>query len=200
MPTHLEIEYKSLLSMPEYEQLMKLFSHIKPVSQTNFYFDTEDLKLRENRLALRIRCFATSAEMTLKVPQEVGNIEHNIDIPLNEAKSMIENKSLSKCLQNISSIRDIIEDHGLIFDNITCIGSLKTTRREYQIPIGLVALDYNEYLGTSDYELELEVEDNTQGQKDFNDFLEKNGIEFRYARSKVVRFLDTLRHKKRWNN
>ncbi|HEY0221872.1 CYTH domain-containing protein [Lactovum miscens] len=197
MPTHLEIEFKSLLSMPEYERLQKLFSHVKPVTQTNYYFDTKDLKMRENHLSLRIRCFSETAEMTLKVPQEVGNLEYNIDVPLVEAKSLIENKSLVKCQQNISSICDIIAERGLTFSDITCIGSLRTTRREYQMSIGLAALDFNEYLGTSDYEFELEVENDKQGQNDFDEFLEKNGIEFRYARSKVVRFLDTLKHKSR---
>ncbi|MDR2975810.1 MAG: CYTH domain-containing protein [Streptococcaceae bacterium] len=195
MPTQLEIEFKSLLSMPEFERLSKLFSHVKPVVQTNYYFDTESLVLRENRLALRIRCFSHSAEMTLKVPQEVGNIEHNIDLPLDTAKTLISLKSLVDCPVDISEILQIIDNYQVDFKTLTCIGCLKTTRQEYQMPIGLAALDVNEYLGTSDYEFELEVEEAQQGQKDFNSFLEKNNIEFRYARSKVVRFLDTLRHK-----
>lgn len=197
MPIHLEIEFKSLLSMPEFERLSRLFSHIKPIVQTNFYFDTENLKLRENRLALRIRCFSNAAELTLKVPQKVGNIEHNIDLPLETAKSLVEARSLVDCPVDISEISRIIDDYDIDFAQITCIGWLKTTRREYQMPIGLAALDNNEYLGTSDYELELEVEEAEQGKEDFNSFLEKNGIEYRYARSKVVRFLDTLRYKNR---
>ncbi|GAB2024729.1 CYTH domain-containing protein [Lactovum odontotermitis] len=197
MPIHLEIEFKSLLSMPEFERLSRLFSHIKPIVQTNFYFDTENLKLRENRLALRIRCFSDAAELTLKVPQKVGNIEHNIDLPLETAKSLVEARSLTDCPVDISEISRIIDSYDIDFAQITCIGWLKTTRREYQMPIGLAALDNNEYLGTSDYELELEVEEAEQGKEDFNNFLEKNGIEYRYARSKVVRFLDTLRYKNR---
>ncbi|MFV0555948.1 MAG: CYTH domain-containing protein [Lactovum sp.] len=196
MPTHLEIEYKSLLSLSEFEKLETLFSHVKPIQQVNYYFDSEDLILREKRLALRIRCFSESAELTLKVPQEVGNIEHNIELPLKEAKRFISQKSLLNGKEDISEIINLIKSANVDLNSITCIGSLKTIRREYQMPIGLAALDQNEYLGTSDFEFELEVKDNQKGQEDFLSFLEKNNIEFRYARSKVVRFLDTLRYKK----
>ena len=79
MSTNLEIEYKSLLSLAEYDQLKNLFTHVTPVRQTNHYLDSKDFKLRKKKLALRIRTFDKSAEMTLKVPQEVGNIVYNID-------------------------------------------------------------------------------------------------------------------------
>lgn len=194
MPTNLEIEFKTLLSMPEYDRLMTRFTHVTPVRQTNHYFDTKDLLLREKRLALRIRTFDKSAEMTLKVPQEVGNMEHNIDLPLEDAQALLAKKSLLGCSLDFSEIFDILEAQNVTLADITCIGSLTTTRREYYNGIGKAALDANEYLGTSDFEFELEVEDEAQGQKDFDNFLAKNDIEFRYARSKVVRFLDTRRH------
>lgn len=55
MSTNLEIEYKSLLSLAEYDQLKKLFTHVTPVRQTNHYLDSKDFKLRKKKLALRIR-------------------------------------------------------------------------------------------------------------------------------------------------
>lgn len=47
MSTNLEIEYKSLLSLAEYDQLKKLFTHVTPVRQTNHYLDSKDFKLRK---------------------------------------------------------------------------------------------------------------------------------------------------------
>lgn len=82
-------------------------------------------------------------------------------------------------------------------ESITLIGSLTTIRYEQHLPIGLAALDKNDYLGHTDYELELEVTDSEQGKKDFLAFLKKNHIEFRFSKSKVVRFLDCLRHLKK---
>ena len=37
---HLEIEYKTLLTKDEYNRLAMLFSHVTPVTQTNYYIDT----------------------------------------------------------------------------------------------------------------------------------------------------------------
>lgn len=196
MSTNLEIEFKTLLSMPEYDRLLTRFSHITPIRQTNYYFDTNKLDLRGKRLALRIRTFDKSAEITLKVPQEVGNIEYNIPLSLDCAHNLIDQKSLLDCSKNLSEIFDVLESNYITISDITCIGSLTTIRREYHIGIGKAALDSNSYLNTKDYEFELEVEDADQGRKDFHDFLTKNDVEFRYARSKVVRFLDTRRHLK----
>ncbi len=34
---HLEIEYKTLLTKNEYQQLLPLFADVKPIKQTNYY-------------------------------------------------------------------------------------------------------------------------------------------------------------------
>lgn len=197
MSTNLEIEFKSLLSMAEYDKLKTLFSHVAPVRQTNHYLDSKDFKLRKKKLALRIRTFDHEAEMTLKVPQEIGNIEYNVPLTLEEAQQLLGEKSITCGKTDLSEIHDILQDKGIDLEEVTLIGSLTTIRYEQQLPIGLAALDKNNYLGHSDYELELEVEDGVQGKKDFFDFLEKHDIEFRFSKSKVVRFLDCLRHLKK---
>lgn len=197
MTTNLEIEFKSLLSMAEYDQLKRLFTHVNPVRQTNHYLDSPDFKLRKKKLALRIRTFDHDAEMTLKVPQEVGNIEYNIDLSLEEAQQLLCEKSITCGHTDLSEICELLEARDIQLDEITLIGSLTTIRYEQKLAIGLCALDKNDYLGHTDYELELEVEDNLQGKKDFFEFLEKNNIEYRFSKSKVVRFLDCLRHLKR---
>lgn len=197
MPTNLEIEFKSLLSISEYDRLKKLFSHVQSVRQTNHYLDTKDLNLRKKKLALRIRTFDRSAEMTLKVPQQVGNIEYNIDLSLENAQRILEKKDIGCTDVDLSEIYDILLEREVDLDEITCIGSLTTIRYEQKLPIGLAALDKNDYLGHTDYELELEVEDDVQGKKDFNEFLEKHQLEYRFSKSKVVRFLDSLRYMKK---
>ncbi|WP_096817503.1 CYTH domain-containing protein [Lactococcus fujiensis] len=197
MSTNLEIEYKSLLSLAEYDQLKLLFTHITPVRQTNHYLDTPDYKLRRKKLALRIRTFDRDAEMTLKVPQEIGNIEYNISLSLDEAQFLLGEKDLTCGKTDLSEIFDLLIERDIDVSEITVIGSLTTIRYEQKLPIGLCALDKNDYLGHTDFELELEVEENTQGKRDFFDFLEKNQVEYRFSKSKVVRFLDCLRHLKK---
>jgi uncharacterized protein YjbK len=192
MQTNLEIEYKTLLSLSEFDQLGKRFSHITPVRQKNHYFDTPNLKLRGNKLSLRIRTFVDAAEMTLKIPQKVGNLEHNIALTSEEALAILATKTLPQNGSNIQSILDILRRYELDLSAIRVLGSLTTTRREYETTIGLMALDKNEYSGKVDYELELEVADAPSGEKNFNHFLKDNQIEYRYARSKVVRFLESI--------
>jgi uncharacterized protein YjbK len=194
MSTNLEIEYKSLLSLAEYDQLKKLFTHVTPVRQTNHYLDSKDFKLRKKKLALRIRTFDKSAEMTLKVPQEVGNIEYNIDLSLEEAQQLLGERNIVCGDTDLSEICELLTARDIDLEEITLIGSLTTIRYEQQLPIGLAALDKNDYLGHTDYELELEVDDSKQGKKDFFEFLDKNRVEYRFSKSKVVRFLDCLRH------
>ncbi len=82
---HLEIEMKTLLSKEEYDRLLAQFSEVTPVTQKNYYLDTPDFYLRHHKIAMRIRTFDTSAELTIKIPQEVGNMEYNQDLTLEEA-------------------------------------------------------------------------------------------------------------------
>ena len=181
MSTNLEIEYKSLLSLAEYDQLKRLFSHITPIRQTNHYLDTPDFKLRRKKLALRIRTFDRDAEMTLKVPQEVGNIEHNIALTLNEAQYLLGERKMTCGQTDLEEIFCLLVEREIDLEEITVIGSLTTIRYEQQLPIGLCALDKNDYLGHTDFELELEVDDNDQGKKDFFFFLLKNQVEYRFS-------------------
>ena len=68
--------------------------------------------------------------------------------------------------------------------------------KEYQTNIGLMALDVNVYADKKDYELELEVSDAEKGKDDFDAFLKENNIDFKYAKSKVARFVATLKRDK----
>lgn len=192
MQTNLEIEYKTLLSLSEYELLAQQFSQVAPIRQTNYYWDTPDLKLRGNKLSLRIRMFQDAAEMTLKIPQKVGNLEHNISLTIQNAKAILAAKGLPQNQAEIMPILDILKEYPVSLSAITVLGSLTTERRETTTAIGLMALDKNNYSGKTDYELELEVTDAQTGEANFNQFLKDNTISYRYARSKVVRFLESI--------
>ena len=74
---HLEIEMKTLLTEEEYHQLQANFSEILPITQKNYYLDMPDFYLRQNKIAMRIRTFEDSAELTIKIPQTIGNMEYN---------------------------------------------------------------------------------------------------------------------------
>lgn len=189
---NIEIEFKTLLNIDEFRRLDSRYQHVKPIHQTNYYIDTPTFSLRKKRLSLRIRTLSDRAELTLKIPQAVGNIEYNQELDLDFAKQLRHNFVLPE-----GQIRDIMTERRSPIDDLVILGSLTTRRREFQTPIGLMAIDSNQYAGIKDYELELEVADAEQGEKDFMDFLKQHQINFKYAKSKVARFSSTLRSKKR---
>lgn len=184
---HLEIEYKTLLSIEEFKTLDEKFSYIPIVTQTNYYIDNANHDIKKQKMSLRIRTYPTSAEMTLKVPQKVGNYEYNLSIPLDEASELITNPKIPN-----SKIKNILVNAKIDLSTIKVWGSLTTKRRETQLEIGLLALDQNIYEGISDYELELEVSDAKKGKLDFDTFLKQNHIQFKYAKSKVARVYQYL--------
>ncbi|MCS4487623.1 CYTH domain-containing protein [Streptococcus sciuri] len=188
---HLEIEFKTMLTKDEFNRLKTQFSHVTPVTQTNYYFDTETFDMKANRMSLRIRTISNTAELTLKIPEEVGNLEYNIALPIDKAKKMIKTGKLPE-----NDITKRIQKQGVIPSKLAVFGYLTTTRRECQTSIGLMALDDNQYAGIRDYELELEVLDAKKGKKDFDSFLTNQNIDFKYAKSKVARFSATLKHQK----
>ncbi|MGT2926259.1 CYTH domain-containing protein [Streptococcus cuniculipharyngis] len=188
--THLEIEYKTLLTKDEYKRLDLLFSHVPAKSQTNYYFDTDNFLLKQHRLSLRIRTLADRAELTLKIPQTTGNLEYNHPLDLTQAKQMIHSGAIP-----LNSTTQLIVDAGIPLTDLGLLGHLTTVRRETQLPIGLLALDRNYYGQVKDYELELEVLDAKTGQKDFLDFLAQYHIDYKFAKSKVARFSSTLKKK-----
>ncbi|MGP6389328.1 CYTH domain-containing protein [Streptococcus dysgalactiae] len=187
--TNLEIEYKTLLTKDEYNRLLSQMSHVAPVTQTNYYIDTEEFDLKANKMSLRIRTFTNSAELTLKVPEKVGNREYNLPLTLEQAKDMIKHGHLPE-----SPALDIITSIGIDLEALKTFGHLTTIRRESDTPIGKMALDYNQYANTKDYELELEVTDPIKGKIDFDLFLTQHQIAFKYAKSKVARFSKTLKN------
>ncbi|HEL2111127.1 TPA: CYTH domain-containing protein [Streptococcus suis] len=182
MKNHLEIEYKTLLTKSEYLRLLSDFSDVSPVLQTNHYIDTPSLDLKNHRFSLRIRTFEEIAELTLKIPQEVGNQEYNQVLDIQTAHQLIENFQLP-----VGYIADIISATDVPIDKLAVWGSLTTKRHEKETSIGLMALDENEYNGLIDYELEVEVTDAEEGKILFDEFLRKNAIQFKYASSKVAR-------------
>lgn len=186
---HLEIELKTLLKKDEYDHLKDQFTGVTPVLQKNYYMDTPDFELREKKVAMRIRTFGDWAELTLKVPQSVGNMEYNQKLELTDAEGYLSKEELPQGL-----VLDELAKHGIQSKKWQVLGCLTTLRYERQTPIGLMALDESQYFDIRDYELELEVENHEQGKEDFQQFLDKNQIAYQKAPSKLVRFVKSMKN------
>ena len=182
---HLEIELKTLLKREDYLNLKELFSDVKPVTQKNYYIDSPDFILRKNKIAMRIRTFEDRAELTIKIPQTVGNMEYNQTLSFEDANICLDQGVIPAGL-----VLEELRNRGIQITNWLVLGCLTTIRYEKETDIGLMALDESHYFDVTDFELELEVTNQEKGTADFLDFLEKNDIEYQKAASKLVRFIE----------
>lgn len=132
-----EYELKYLISKKDYDKLLKVFSDSTAVTfeQVNYYYDTDDQKLRHKNITARIR--EKDGKLTAVIKDHSAGIEHS-----KETRFRMENVS------NVISYKG---------ENLYLHGKLYTQRTEINICDGItLMLDYNKYLGTKDYELEVE--------------------------------------------
>ena len=184
---HLEIEFKSGLTKEQFLSILPLFKNIQPIKQTNYYIDTPDFAIRDHKMALRVRTFENSAELTLKVSQTIGNMEYNQQLKASEVKLLLEELVFPP-----GEILNYLLEAIIPIENLKILGHLKSIRLEMKHKIGLLALDENSYFDITDYEIELEVQNPEKGKIDFLNFLEQNKLPYTQLKSKIARFAKNL--------
>ena len=153
--TEYETEIKYILTREQYYSLKtSLGNDHKQTEQINYYYDTEDEILRIHDITCRIRQKDESLTGTLKKHGRKDGIS-------------IEKNFKVKNLPNQMTIEHI---------RVRLMGQLITFRTEYVLSEHIsLMLDKNIYLGTVDYELEIEYDKNYQEEADklFKEFLSK---------------------------
>lgn len=198
-----ETELKYSLSKTEY---LKLQKHLKPwlttkKRQDNYYFDTPDLFLKENRIGLRVR-FENSkkAFSTIKFPKpnsktqvKALKIRYEIENPISlvSAKLICRNKKtiLSLNSKAILTLKQKIAKKNA--DRIVCLGKLRNLRTVYQYsPKHTLELDRSEFFGNIIYELEIETLNPRATDSWIKELLKQLGIRAKpESASKLQRFL-----------
>lgn len=188
MVEQVEIEYKTMLTEKEYHQLLAYYKLSEKAfkTQTNYYFDTQDFKLREKHFGLRIRTTPTNAELTLKTPIEHGLLETTDPLTIETAASLIASEKILKT----GVVAQRLKAANIEPDSLHMIAALKTKRAEFPINEGLLALDESWYGQQHDYELELEVSEPIQGKFAFQSLLHSFGIPYRPAKNKIIRAVE----------
>ena len=133
----LEFEKKFMLSPEEYRILYQAFD--APVhTQTNFYYDTQDLFYNSQGITCRIRAKDGRYKATIK--------EHHLHT--------------SECSEERTMVVKNEYDTSLFKGmNLLLQGKLQTARKKVNMHGGVcLALDRNLYLGLVDYELEMEYD------------------------------------------
>ncbi|MGM9968779.1 MAG: CYTH domain-containing protein [Anaeroplasma sp.] len=172
-----EIEFKTFITQKDYEMLITEFGLDNNIfKQTNYYFDTDDTKLMNDKTVLRIRQKGNNFKLTKKTRAEIGADETHILISKEKALELLSNGFDAKLIGLPYFVHKIAE--------------LTTYRASAPYKDGTIFFDKSVYYGHIDYEIEYEVDDVNQGTKDFNDFLEHHSIEYKESIRKSKRAYD----------
>ena len=188
-----EIEFKNLITSDQFKQISdSLFIDITPFYQTNFYIDTEDLQIRKNILMLRVRELEDRFVLTLKVPNEAHIITEYHQI-LDESvleKTNIDESDLG------ADIINVLKERNIDTNALKIQGQLETIRYERTYKNGLLMLDESQYFGETDYELEYEAKNVSDGKVVFNEILDHYDIQRTEEVVKSERFYKKLVERK----
>ncbi|MGQ5709323.1 CYTH domain-containing protein [Lactobacillus sp. PSON] len=167
MSKNREIESKTILNKNVFDELVNAFLVKEDFIQKNYYFDSPNQVLKNNRIAGRIRIFSDKAEQTLKVPEknplqvkfhEV--IEINDKLEVRDADSLVKQAEAGQAIQFTGSVGAYLSKH--FADQIFLLQTWSKTHRRLLIgPQNCeLTLDETTYPdGYSDYELEIENSD-----------------------------------------
>lgn len=160
-----------MLSQQQYECIHGMYEWDNEITQTNFYFDTEDLQLVSAHITCRVRRIDGVHHLQMKLPTGVSysrvELEQELGSELPDA--------LGADMLNALTGRNDMPD-------VKLLGEL-TTRRSIKRAHGAeIDLDKSSYFDRTDYELEIEFTDERAARSLLMEITQAAGIE----RSEVV--------------
>jgi|SRR5690625_3163779 len=188
MSQEIEIEFKNLLTKDEFDLLLNQLPFPAASDlQINYYFETKDFLLRQNKAALRIREKNNTYTLTLKQPHPAGLLETHDPLTKEEATSWITGKIIPQ-----AETSNQLKQLGIPQEELLCFGQLVTKRKEIQFKNTIVVLDESTYNNHLDYELEVEAPYYQVGLQVFNNLLATYQIEKKHTPNKIERFFATI--------
>lgn len=185
MEENLEIEFKILIDKKIYQQIINDYIIDKSYQQTNYYLMHPVLS--KLKFSLRIREKNNQYELTLKQPQTTGVLETNLTIDKTTKNQILNNQLVN------NEVFDLLKKYNLDTTMFETRYSLTTLRKEIITTYGLICLDYNNYNGIEDYELEYEVTDYSKGKQAFLNLINKYNLTYtKNCTSKINRLINSL--------
>ncbi len=173
MNTHLEIEFKQLLSKEIYEAIKKqYFQKVNTMTQTNHYLTDNKGILSSLRYSLRVRELNNTYEFTLKVPQGFSKLEFNEMITKEDYHKLLNQEHFT------SIIFDELDKVNVTINDLKLLTSLTTHRLEREYQNGILCIDESHYGNTVDYEMEYEAENEENGKQIFTQLLSQYNLEY----------------------
>ena len=175
---NIEKELKVLLTEQEYDLIDKHFIWGDEISQRNHYYVCRDSKLWSS----------------IRVREIDGEFFLQVKMPVSEDGALFVKKEFEKKLDTLPkelTAGELKELTGADFSDAVYVGDLFTLRKTCVIGDCEVCLDKSEYLGKTDYEIELEY--NGEHPAALVSELEAMGISFDSPPTgKYARFLQAL--------
>ena len=193
MSKNIEIEAKVLIEKDGYDQLIEKFSSVnnKVYRQDNYYIDTPNFDVVENKMGLRVRRKDNGyIEMTVKDKLEEGKLEVNQELTEEQFAGFLVGKIPTGEVLHYIQKRAPIK-----LDELKCYAILITYRLDLHYKNSLISIDKSLYNGIIDYEVEAESTSMEQAKKELHEFLDKEKILFNENHvSKLKRVRMTLKN------
>lgn len=190
----IEKEYKFILSNEEYNTLLNRFNWENTWVQKNTYFDTPDLLLSQQDITLRVRETPTQIAVDTKIKKRSTNENQNLVSKL-QLKEVIKNYSdaIMYIQTGMPSLYELAKITGL---QLVSQGFMRTDRFEIQTNSYKIHLDNNFYLDQRDFELEIELIQDTQLPKELQHLITNLSLRDIDAVGKRSRFFGALAGRK----
>ncbi|RSI10748.1 CYTH domain-containing protein [Streptococcus sanguinis] len=157
----IEKEYKIVLTQSEYLTISKKIKFDDIIHQTNYYYDSNTFDLERQGLTVRVRIIEGKGKW-LQVKKKLQNKTDGITIK-KEFEEKIGNLPRNIRLNHLESL--IQESIDTESRKVVLLGEMTTTRMLSHSNNCEIALDRSEYLGKTDYELEIEFEEDADSVK-----------------------------------
>lgn len=144
MKKNLEIEYKTLVNEAQFTKLKEACGYDVLLQQTNVYYDTIP-SLSDRLLTMRIRDIKDKHWFTLKVPQQDGLMEYEMETLTNDPSVLNQPQFLE--------LFESLDIHGPFHVS----GQMKTNRFLKKEKLGELCMDHSLINGVDDYEIEFEA-------------------------------------------
>ena len=161
-----EFESRIMLTNDEYISVVYFFMKLYPnqhfLQNKNYYFDTDDFYLKNQHITLRVRFINdVKCELTLKIKGSNGDQEINDSLTFKQFE-LLKNEGVFP----IGNVRDYLLILSLPLNAYKCLTSLYNLRLEIKQEDHLLVIDKNIYNDITDYNLEIETEDNVVHAQD----------------------------------
>jgi uncharacterized protein YjbK len=177
----IETELKSILTKDQYDIISTIFNWEDTKTQINSYYISPDNILKKHGITFRVRTI--NGEHILQIKKHNGKngalqVSEETEFPINSIPDEFSGDEVFKYTK--------------IKAPASLIGELKTIRNSVFFADGVeVCLDKSEYLGTTDYEIEIEYTNPVP--QELLDILYNEGVTFnKPCTGKFSRFMNRL--------